>query len=225
MWLAELPRVFELAAYRKAPKSYLRNFSASLRDNALKRQHFMEIEAELATLDASAWDHVKVTVGPLFIRNETTRDWRGAASVLNEARAYNFLVRRGYTSVAFIPRAFAGKTPDLRAKSGSVDVLCEVKTINRFGRAREDRLRAEFFTKLASTIRDAERQMADYSPESEIKRIIYLVIDFDAALYMHIDAYLAQIEERREEFVAPELEIVFDTKRRKHISYRSSKRQ
>ena len=191
----ELPRTYELVASLKgAPRSYARNFTTSLRDNPLKRKHFVEIEAELVMLDAAAWNHLRTNVGPFFMKKETARDWRGAISALNEAKAYNFLVRRGCTSVEFIPRRIDAKTPDLRGKRGSVDVLCEVKTINRSERAVSNRLRIEFFTKLATTIRRADRQMAAFSSAPEVARIIYLVIDFDDSLHEYVDDYLAQID-------------------------------
>jgi hypothetical protein len=224
MCSAELPRVYELVASLKdAPRSYFKNFVTSIRDNPLKRKHFIDIEAELARLDAVAWDHLRTKVGPLFMKKEKARGWQGAFSELNEAKAYNFLIRRGCTSVEFVPRRSDTKTPDLRAKLGSVDVLCEAKTINRSERAvvariRNDvssvanRLPTEFFTKLTSTIRRADQQMAASSSAPDIKRIVYLVVNFDDSLYEYVDDYLAQIQQRREEFVVPGLEIVLEVK-------------
>lgn len=207
----DLPRVYELAASLKgARKSYFRNFTASIRDHPLKRERFVEIEAELATLDAAAWEHLKASVGPLFLKNETARDWKGASSALNEAKAYNYLVRRGCTSVTFIPRRVDVQTPDLRARMGSLDVLCEAKTINRSQRA----ISPAFFTKLASTVRRADRQMAAFSSQPNVKRIAYLVIDFASAMQDDVDDYLRQIQERREEFAVPGLEIILDVKAR-----------
>jgi hypothetical protein len=224
MCSAELPRVYELVASLKdAPRSYFKNFVTSIRDNPLKRKHFIDIEAELARLDAVAWDHLRTKVGPLFMKKEKARGWQGAFSELNEAKAYNFLIRRGCTSVEFIPRRSDSKTPDLRAKLGSVDVLCEAKTINRserevVARTRNgvssvaNRLPTEFFTKLTSTIRRADQQMAASSSAPDIKRIVYLVINFDDSLHEYVDDYLAQIQQRKEEFVVPGLEIVLDVK-------------
>jgi hypothetical protein len=224
MCSAELPRVYELVACLKgAPKSYFRNFAASLRDNPIKLKHFIDIEVELAALDVAAWDHLKTKVGPLFMKGEKVRGWQGAFSELNEAKAYNFLVRRGYTYVEFIPRRSDAKTPDLRAKMGNVDVLCEVKTINRSKRAVRAKtqaivssvsslLPAEFFSKLALTIRGADQQMAAFSLAPALKRIIYLVINFDDRLHECVDDYLVQIQEKREEFMMPGLEIILDVK-------------
>ena len=224
MCSAELPRVYELVASLKgAPKSYFRNFAASLRDNPIKRKHFIDIEAELAALDTAAWDHLRTNVGPLFTKGERVRGWQAAFSELNEAKAYNFLVRRGYTYVEFIPRRSDTKTPDLRAKMGNVDVLCEAKTINRSKRAVlaqtqaiassvSNRLPVEFFSKLASTIRRADQQMAAFSSAPDMKRIIYLVINFDDRLHECVDDYLVQIPEKREEFMMPGLEVILDVK-------------
>jgi hypothetical protein len=103
------------------------------------------------------------------------------------------------------------------------DVLCEAKTINRSERevvARtqkgvssvSNRLPTEFFTKLTSTIRRADQQMAASSSAPDIKRIVYLVVNFDDSLHEYVDDYLAQIQQRREEFVVPGLEIVLEVK-------------
>ena len=228
MRAAELPRTCELVASLKgAPRSYFKNFVASLRDNAIKRKYFVDMEAELAALDPAAWDHLRTKVGPLFLRKEKVRGWQGAFSELNEAKAYNFLIRSGYTSVEFIPCNRDAKTPDLRAKLGNVDVLCEAKTINRSERAIVAQLRRaassvpillgkEFFAKIASTIKRADRQMAAFSSALDTRRIIYVVINFDDRLHEHIDDYLIQIQEQEKEFVLPGLEIVLDTKPKVH---------
>lgn len=221
---AELSRVYELVASLKgAPKSYFKNFSASLRDNPIKRKHFIDIEVELASLDAAAWDRLKTNVGPLFMKGEKVRGWQGAFSELNEAKAYNFLVRRGYTCVEFIPRRSDTKTPDLRAKMAGVEILCEAKTINRSMRALVARtqalaspvsnfLPAEFFSKLALTIRRADQQMGAFSSSPDAKRIVYLVINFDDWLHEGVDDYLIQITEKRDDFVMPGLEVVLEMK-------------
>ncbi len=220
----ELPRTYELVASLKgAPRSYFKNFAASLRDNPIKKKYFVDIEAELASLDPAAWDHLRTKVGPLFLKKEKVRGWQGPFSELNEAKAYNYLVRSGYTSVEFVPRNSDIKTPDLRAKLGGVDVLCEAKTINRSTRAIVAQLQnpvssvaillsKEFFLKIASTIRRADLQMAAFSMAVDIKRIVYIVINFDDWLHEYVDRYLIQIQEREKEFVLPGLEIVVDAK-------------
>lgn len=224
MHSADLPRVYKLVASLKGgPRSYFKNFATSLRDNPIKRKHFIDIESELAALDVAAWNHLKANVGPLFMKGEKSRGWQGAFSELNEAKAYNFLVRRGYTYVEFVPRRSDAKTPDLRAKIGNVDVLCEVKTVNRSERAVRAKAQAmassvsnllpgEFFSKLRSTVRYADDQMAAFCSMPDVKRIIYLVINFDDRLHECVDDYLAQIQEKREEFMMSGLEVILDVK-------------
>ena len=224
MCSVELRRVNELVASLKgAPKSYFKHFTASLHNNPIKRKHFIDIEVELATLDTAAWDHLKANVGPLFMKGEKIRGWQGAFSELNEAKAYNFLVRRGYSCVEFIPRRSDIKTPDLRARMGNADVLCEVKTINRSELALREKARAavssvsnllpmEFFSKLSSTIRRADHQMASFSSAADMKRIVYLVVNFDDRLHECVDDYLSQIPEKRDEFMVAGLEVVMDVK-------------
>ena len=74
MCSTELTRVYELVSSLKdAPRSYFKNFVTSIRDNPLKRKHFIDIEAELATLDAVAWDHLRTKIGPLFMKKEKLR--------------------------------------------------------------------------------------------------------------------------------------------------------
>ena len=54
--------------------------------------------------------------------------------------------------------------------------------------------------------------MAAFSSAPDIKRIVYLVVNFDDSLHEYVDDYLAQIQERSEEFAVSGLEIVLDVK-------------
>ena len=54
--------------------------------------------------------------------------------------------------------------------------------------------------------------MAASSSAPDIKRIVYLVVNFDDSLHEYVDDYLVQIQQRSEEFVVPGLEIVLDVK-------------
>ncbi len=219
----DLPRTYELmASLSGAAQSYFTNFKASIRDNPIKRKYFVDIEADLATLDAVAWDHLKSKVGPLFLKREKARGWQGAFNELNEAKAYNWLIGRGCSSVAFIPRDKT-KTPDLRAKLHSADILCEVKTVSRSEQERlaqqqslprsiSNYLQPEFFKKLVATVGQADRQMTAFSTALNVNRIVYIVINFDDLLHEYVDDYLVQIQEHREEFLVSGLEIVMDVK-------------
>ncbi len=54
--------------------------------------------------------------------------------------------------------------------------------------------------------------MAAFSSAPEMKRIIYLVINFDDRLHEGVDDYLVQISEKREEFMMPGVEVILDVK-------------
>jgi hypothetical protein len=215
--------MYELLDSQIAPDlrtNFFRDFEFSIASNPLKWKQIAHMEAELAGLDDAAWDHLKGKAGPLFAKHHATRGWESALNELNEARAYNYLVSRGCTDVTFIPR-LETKTPDLRARLGETDVLCEAKTINKSEiavnarmqqavQSIEARLPDEFFEKIAATTKSAAKQMADYCKNT--RRFVFFVINFDDGLHEHVDDYLVQIEGRRDEFLLPHLEIAIQVK-------------
>jgi hypothetical protein len=82
----------------------------------------------------------------------------------------------------------------LRARDGSALVLCEVRTINisEIEATRrhtggvgttETQLSAGFFTKLASDLAEAKAQMDAYDANPGVKKIAYVIVNFDDALH------------------------------------------
>ena len=125
-------------------------------------------------------------------RDPSGRGWQQLITILNQARAYNYLRGIACSSVRFIPKATQKRveTPDLEGTLGTSKVLCEVKTINvsdeevlsrRNGTAgtTTDRLEPGFFNKLKSDLRKANQQMEAYCRGTHTKRIAYVVINFD----------------------------------------------
>jgi hypothetical protein len=222
---AEFPRIYELIDGLKEPRSrnaYFQNFDVSIRNSPVKWKVFADVEAQLAGLKLNAWNDYKLRVGSLFENRHAERGWQAALNELHEANAYNYLTKLGCTSVEFVPRTEA-RTPDLRATLGKRVVLCEVKTINRSRDAvtaqraqRAQTLQAElpdaFFNKLAATVRKADEQMAAYSNARDIKRIVYIVVQFDDWLHEQLPKYLDQMRQRVWDYLLPSLEIVFDVK-------------
>jgi hypothetical protein len=227
----KLPRMYELLDDQIASDvrtTFFRDFELSFASTPLKWKQIAHMEAELAGLDIAAWDHLKEKAGPLFAKHHARRGWESALNELNEARAYNYLVSRGCTNVAFIPR-LETKTPDLRARLGEADVLCEAKTINKSEiavnariqqavRSIATRLPDEFFRKIAAATRSAAKQMADYCKATKTKRFVFFVINFDDELHEYVDDYLVQIEERRDEFLLPHLEIAIQVKPKYYVA-------
>ena len=209
----ELPRIYELhdlGPTPAPPEFYFRNLDQSLAEIPQKLKQFRDIERDLQGLDPAAWAFLKSELAPLLMVRGPVRKWEPLLNKLNQAKAYNHLVRCGYSHVAFIPPSSVKgkKTPDLAASGATGKALCEVKTINvsdieaerrEAGGAAtvEDQLNMFFLKKLGSTLRQAKTQIDAYDPNSECKKIVYVVINYDDSLHeyggpnrMQIDQYL-----------------------------------
>jgi hypothetical protein len=144
---------------------------------------------------------------------------------LNEAKGYNHLVSIGCTNVEFIPVSSVNgqRTPDLQGDLAGARVLCEVKTINMSEVEATRRtsgavgsitlqLPDGFFRKLTSDIETAKSQMAAYDADNSVRRIVYIIVNFDDNQHQYEDAYFAQINY----FIAAKymlkIEIVFHIK-------------
>ena len=229
MYRSLLPRIYEIRDLLRKPDSpstYFRNFDVSLAENAVKKKHFVDIENDLQKLDAGAWSFLKHEVAPLLEQRSQARGWQSAFDKLNQAKAYHYLVKIGCSDVRFVPasKKKREKTPDLKGTMGSTIVLCEVKTINisndeakarstsNIVRSVTARLPENFFNKLTSTLETAKRQMDHYAPNGNVRRIAYVVINFDDGLHEYVEHY----DEQLRSFVATSsflgLEIVLDRK-------------
>jgi hypothetical protein len=225
---ADLPRIFEIrdcVARRGGSETYFQDFENSLANNPVKRKHFLHIETELGGLDLDAWTYLKTQVVPLFGKKNPPRGWQAAFDKLNQAKAFNYLVRCGCTQVAFVRESTVPgrKTPDLHGRLNTKNVLCEVKTINpsddesaarvqMTARFIQGELPNAFFGKLTSTLKAAEKQMGSYCPNSDSQLIVYVVLNFDDSLNEYVDKYLEQIRSFCVSSPLPKVEIVFDTK-------------
>ncbi len=233
MCRGDLPRIGEIrdcVLKRGRSGTYFESFDRSLVDNPVKRKHFLHLEGELAGLDAVAWAHLKTQVLPLFESRDEVRGWQAAFDKLNEARAYNYLARLGYTEVTFIPVSSVSgqKTPDLQGKLGIKTILCEVKTINPsdleaaarsavangqiVAGSTQGSLSDAFFRKLTATLVAAETQMKSYCPDGTARQIVYIILNFDDLLNQYVEDYLGQIQAYVAAATLPKVEIIFDAK-------------
>jgi hypothetical protein len=219
----ELPRIYELwkQSYEASDA-----YDFEIKDDPSQAKHLRDIESELQGLDVASWERLKCDLIPLITKRDARRDWQPLLDKLNEAKGYNYLVRIGCTEVEFIPRSLTKgqQTPDLHGRFGSARVLCEVKTINiseaerafREGgvvRSILTRLPPEFFNKLKSTLETAKNQMATYYPTAtEIRQIVYVIINYDDVLHEYARDYATQLEAFIATKPVPDLEIAFDIK-------------
>lgn len=212
---SELPRVYELIDLiedRAHHNSYFQNFEHSIEEGVEKRSVWLAREKELQRLDRNAWEFLKNEAFPyLTARNHRGRGWEQLISILNQTRAYNFLLDSGCSEIRFIPRVNGKETPDLEAKLDGNPVICEVKTINKSVQEAEARqngaarftlksLESGFFNKLTSDLEKAKSQMASYNSTLGVRHIAFVVVNFDDSLgeyktnyYKEIDRYLAGI--------------------------------
>jgi hypothetical protein len=224
----ELPRVYELQDLIQNPppsSAYFRDFEGTLSEWPQKRKQFADIESDLQGLDSEAWSRLKEEAASLLTARNEKRGWQALFTILNQAKAYNYLKRLGCTNVKFIPasRIKGQKTPDLQADLDSVKVLCEVKTIGiseieatrRHGGGvgeSTDRLEEGFFNKLTSDLLRAKSQILAFGADRATRKIAYVVVNFDDRLHEYADRYQIQISQYVAANPVPELEIVFEIK-------------
>ena len=205
----ELRRISQLRDYSlklNSPKTYFRADDDKL-SNPRKRKFLVALGRELQGLDAEAWEFLKGEALPRLRAQHSTRGWQQLFDTLNEAKAYNYLVRIGCKEIKFIPRAKSDnvQTPDLRGFLGSATVLCEVKTINvsedeanRFATGGVGTTRLylenELFKKVSSVIHTAASQLLAFDRDLTSWRIVYVVFNFDDRLHEYADEYQKQIE-------------------------------
>jgi hypothetical protein len=227
MSLNDLPRLSELREHSirlGSPKAYFRHDDTKFSDPR-KRWFFLDVEHDLQGLDDEAWRIVKSEALPRLKAQDGARGWQQLFETLNEAKAYNYLVRIGCADVRFIPRSkIKGvRTPDLRGLLASKKVLCEVKTINPSAREIDRRrtggvgttlahLEVGFFTKLMSDINAAASQMLTHDADADTRRIVYVVVNFDDNLGECAVEYQKDIEAFVGSVTVPNTEIVLDVK-------------
>ena len=228
MYRKQLPRVYELRDMAQSPPSaeaYFSEFDNKLQENPVRLKHFRDIEAELQGLDASAWSYLKAQLAPLLAAKIEKRGWQALFDKLNEAKGYNHLVSIGCTNVEFIPVSSVNgqRTPDLQGDLAGARVLCEVKTINMSEVEATRRtsgavgsitlqLPDGFFRKLTSDIETAKSQMATYDADNSVRRIVYIIVNFDDNRHQYADDYFAQINSFITAKSMLQIEVVFHIK-------------
>ncbi len=223
----EFPRIFELRDLLPTPLPEGVAFP-SLDETSIqfapKRKFLRDIGAELQSLDAVGWAALKAKLTPLP-KSHKTRVLEPLYNILNEAKAYNHLKRIGCINIHFIPesKVKGQKTPDLGADAQGQKVLCDVKTINRsdveVDRANsggvgttKEQLDAGFFRKLKSDLEYAKKQMLAYDPDKAMRKIAYVIVNYDDNLHECGNLYESQISQFRANNPIPDLEVEFDIK-------------
>jgi hypothetical protein len=211
MFRTSMPRVFELVDLIEVPlaqSAYFHDFETRLGDSRGRATTWLAREREFQRLDPDSWQALKSEARPRLTRPDPKRGWQQLIDILNQARAYNYLVELGCSGVRFVPRG-RKKTPDLEGTLDTRKVLCEVKTINISEQEAKRRnegqggytsiyLDEQFLKKVTSALGTAKSQVESYDVGGNSMRIVFLIINFDdsfaeykADYYSQIDKYLA----------------------------------
>jgi hypothetical protein len=225
---SELPRVYQLIDLigdRTHQDSYFQNFENSIEEGVEKRSFWVAREKELQKLDQEAWNYLKNEMFPyLTARNHRGRGWEQLISILNQTRAYNFLLHSGCSKIRFIPQIKGKETPDLEAKLDENSVICEVKTINKSAQEAEARqsgasrstlasLELGFFNKLTSNLEKAKSQMSSYNNTPGVRHIAFVVVNFDDSLGEYKTDYYDEIDRHLAGMPVTEIEVVIFNQR------------
>jgi hypothetical protein len=229
MFRNEMPRVYELIDLIHDPSTcgaYFQNFDKSNRDEPLKKQVWLAREREFQRLDLDSWQFLKSEALPYLTTRDDARGWQQLISILNQARAHNYLIDAGCLQVGFIPRARNDrqKTPDLKGMLDGRKVLCEVKTVNISDEETirrktgglvkiADALDVGFFKKLRSDLLIARGQMESYDGSTQVRRIALLVLNFDDLLAEYKENYFKQIDKYLATEPVDGIDIVFYNQR------------
>jgi hypothetical protein len=218
MFRKQLPRIYELRDQienPESPNSCFQNLDNNLQDsNAMLA--FRRIEDDLEGLDFATWEFLKkeasVYLNKWDEKSRRNGELRGREPLLNiiyQAKAYNYLRKKGCSDIHFIPRSKKNdiKTPDLQGTCGSIKVLCEVKTINRSEEEvrrhrrghylhNNSELESAFFNnKLKSRLKDAREQLDAYDPKNESRHIVYIILTLDDFWGNYKEENFQQIDE------------------------------
>jgi len=225
-----MPRVYELIDLiedRTHPDAFFKMFEQTVAQESDKYRVWIARETELQELEQEAWNSLKAESTPyLTARNIKGRGWEQLISILNQARAYKYMRDSGCSNIRFVPRASKNgiETPDLEGITDGGLVLCEVKTINVSDeeavarnnvacRSTEAILKPGFFNKLTSDLTKAKNQMISVNNTPGVRRIAFVVVNFDDFLGEYKDWYYEQIDKHLEVTAISGIEVVLFNQR------------
>ena len=194
--------------------TFFQNFERELESWELKRTYYSSYNNALRILDKTSWQLLKQKAIKHYFDHRPGQLKQGMFNQLNEAFAYSFLVRRGYSDIHFVPEDSQNRRPDLTYHKNGVQRYCEVKTIcvskDEIGR-REDgkfhdrsvyqQLSKEFLRKLGDHLCEAQEQIALQGSNG----LVYVVVRFDDFNLTNYPAYRKQLVNFLYEHPVPEV--------------------
>lgn len=232
MFRKNLPRIYELRDQienPESPNSCFQHLEQTLQlPEALLA--WSTLENELKGLDSAAWEFLKKEACVYLTKwdEDRGRGRQQLLTIINQARAYNFLRKSGWSDINFVQRSNKKgvKTHDIQGASDLNKVLCEVKTINisddeKLLRSSKtirtiqslSKLTPNFFCKLRSVLEQAKIQLGTYDKNDEARHMAYIIPHFDDSWGEHNEEYFHQIDQYLCEKPVHKIEIVFHNHR------------
>lgn len=199
-----MQRIRELIALAKEAHPtdrFFDNLDQTLTLSPGARAQYQAYERALSSIDQDSWNVLRKKTISHFMDHRKGQKKQGFFNQLNEAFAYEHLIKSGAQQIRVMKET--GKTqPDILFTEDGVTKYCEVKTIcisDDLIRRRETiqvtsssiyyQLSPEFLSKLGSSIDAADRQLRATGASG----LIYLLIGFDDFTLEYYKTYRKQI--------------------------------
>jgi hypothetical protein len=190
------------------------------------RAQYRAYERALVHLDPESWVLLCAKAIAHFTDHRTGQRKQGFFNQLNDAFAYQHLVRQGYKQVRVL-REVGTTQPDIEYIDGAEKKFCEVKTIGISDELIARRVKPQampssiyhelstgFLNKLRSTLDTANRQIAAKNANG----LIYLLIHFDDFTLEHYGSYRKQISTCLEAHAAKNVYVKVGMLGQRHLS-------
>ena len=180
---------------------FFASMDETLKASSQARAFYRAYDRALSYLDQHSWTELSRKAVAHFLDHREGQLKQGFFNQLNDAFAYQFLVRRGCSRVSVL-REGKKSTPDIEYFVGNSRYYCEVKTI---GISQDEIIRREsestfdgsvyqelstlFLNKLGSTLLLAHRQISSQGANG----LVFVVAHFDDFTMSYYDRYREQL--------------------------------
>ena len=213
-----MQRIRELVASVKTAHPndhFFANIEGTWKTSRQARAQYVGYDRALQALDPESWSELKAKAIAHFPDHRKGQLKQGFFNQLNEAFAYEHLIRSGCKGVRILKET--GKTiPDIAYNFQGMPGHCEVKTIgiSQEQLARWEKIQAfsgtiysqlsdGFLGKLDSALTSADSQIA----AKETTGLIYVVVLFDDFTLMYYETYRKQILTKIRQHKSPNIRV------------------
>ena len=229
--MRRIRELIALAKERYPNDDFFSGVKQSLKLVPKARAQYQAYERALSTLNSESWIVLRDKAIAHFTDHRDGQLKQGFFNQLNDAFAYQYLVRRGYEHVRIL-RETGETQPDIEYMDGGEQRFCEVKTIGISDEVIARRakvqvtsssiyqeLPSKFLIKLERTLNAADYQIKARRGTG----LLFLLMYFDDFTLDHYDRYREQISACLESHTAENIYIKIGLTGRKHIHKTPSK--